>query len=166
MSDIIENSSIVKVVLVVQDVEKKAALFGKLFGLDEPKVVISQPAPTDEASSTFTMYNGNRITGRVKLVNLSMGPIILELVEPVDHESPWGEHLRRHGEGIFSIVYTVDHFESQREVLERAGFPLFHLGEYGAGRYAYFDTLKALGITLCLQNLERRAPQGGSARVS
>jgi hypothetical protein len=74
----------------------------------------------------------------------------------MDGNSPWAEHLEKRGEGIFSIVCTVDGFEKQISMMNELGMPLYHLGEYGSGRYAYFETLAALGTTLCLQNLDNR----------
>ncbi len=150
----IENQSIVKLVLVVRDIEAKVDAFVALFGMERPKVITTSPPPA--GSKAFTELRGKRITGRVKLTSLAMGAVSLELIEPVDEVSPWAEHLREHGEGIFSVVCTVGNFEQHVALMQDKGMPLYHLGEYGAGRYSYYETLGTLGITLCLQNLEKR----------
>ncbi len=150
----IESSSIVKLVLVVRGIEAKVEGFAMLFGLEKPRVIATTPpAP---GSKAFTEFRGRKITGRVKLASFTMGAVQLELIEPVDQESPWAEHLRLHGEGIFSVVFTVKEFEQNVELMRKMGMPLYHLGEYGGGRYSYYETLGTLGTTLCLQNLEKR----------
>jgi methylmalonyl-CoA/ethylmalonyl-CoA epimerase len=150
----IENNRVVKLVLVVREIEKKAQAFASLLGIEAPAVVSTPPAgPVPPAC---TELRGTRIRGAVKLANIPMGPVTLELIEPMDGVSPWAEHLRDRGEGIFSIVMTVDDFEGHQAFMNERGMPLYHVGEYGTGRYAYFDTLSDLGITLCLQNLQKR----------
>lgn len=151
----IGNTSLVKIVLVVREIEKKLDRYVVLFAIERPRISVSSPpAP---GSKSFTELRGERIDGPVKMANVPMGPVILELIEPLDGKSPWGEHLESRGEGIFSIVFTVDEFEQQTAMMGERGMPLYHLGEYGSGRYAYFETLAQLGITLCLQNLEKRS---------
>ena len=83
-----------------------------------------------------------------------MGPVTVELIEPVDQESPWAEFLRERGEGIFSLVFTVKDFDAHVERLAAEGMPIYHRGEYGSGRYAYFESQDKLGITLCIQEIE------------
>lgn len=153
----LKNSEMVKMVLVVADVERRVDAFCSLFPMERPKVVATDPAPLEDRSATYTTFRGRRITGRVKMANLKMGPVTVELIEPVDSDSPWAEHLRRHGEGIFSIVFTVENFEGEARELHAAGVERYHVGEYGSGRYAYFGTEDLLGVVLGLQSL-------GSAR--
>ena len=150
----IANNRIVKLVHVVRDIEKKVEAFTALFGIERPEIVSTTPPAPD--GRAFIEFRGARITGRVKLANVPMGPVVMELIEPVDEQSPWAEYLRSHGEGIFAIVYTVNDFETHVYMMGEKGMPLYHLGEYGAGRYSYYETLARLGITLCLQNLEKR----------
>jgi methylmalonyl-CoA/ethylmalonyl-CoA epimerase len=152
--DHLQNHSLVKIVLVVHDIEKKVDSFVALFGIARPQVV--SPSPPAPDSKAVTEFHGKRISGLVRLANIAMGSVTLELIEPMDGNSPWAEHLEKRGEGIFSIVCTVDGFEKQISMMNELGMPLYHLGEYGSGRYAYFETLAALGTTLCLQNLEKR----------
>jgi methylmalonyl-CoA/ethylmalonyl-CoA epimerase len=150
----IGNKSVVKIVLVVSDIEKKVDTFASLFGIERPRVVLSSPpAP---GSKAFTDFRGDHVSAPVKMTTFQMGPIGVELLEPLDDKSPWAEHLRKRGEGIFSVVWEVEGFEDHIEMMGKRGLPLYHLGEYGSGRYAYFETLSALGITLGLQNKDKR----------
>jgi hypothetical protein len=150
----IANNAIVKLVHVVRDIEQKVEAFAALFGIPRPAIITTTPPAPD--GNAFTEFRGERITGRVKLANVPMGAVVLELIQPVDEKSPWAEYLQKHGEGIFSLVCTVDRFGEHVALMNSRGMPLYHVGEYGAGRYSYYETLETLGITLCLQNLERK----------
>jgi methylmalonyl-CoA/ethylmalonyl-CoA epimerase len=150
----IASNAIVKLVHVVRDIEQKVEAFATLFGIPRPEIIATTPPPPQ--GKAFTEFRGTRITGRVKLANVPMGAVVLELIQPVDEESPWAEYLAARGEGIFSVVCSVDRFEEHMALMNARGMPLYHLGEYGSGRYSYYKTLDSLGITLCLQNLERK----------
>ena len=150
----ITNNELTKIVHVVGDIESAAARFSALFGTEKPKVVHTTP-PDGSDPRVFTWYRGRNITGRVKLANLKMGPVTVELIEPVDGESPWAEFHQNHGDGIFSLVFTVKDFDAHIERLEAEGMPIYHRGEYPGGRYAYFESKDQLGVTLCVQEIDR-----------
>ena len=148
----VTNRELTKMVHVVCDVEAVSKRFASLFGVDPPKVVHTTP-PDGSTPKIYTWYRGRNIPGRVKLANLRMGPVTVELIEPVDMDSPWGAFLRNHGEGIFSLVFTVTDFDAHIERLAEEGMAIYHRGEYGSGRYAYFESTEQLGVTLCVQEL-------------
>jgi methylmalonyl-CoA/ethylmalonyl-CoA epimerase len=150
----VASKDLTKIVHVVRDVAKTAERFAGLFGIDPaPKVVHTSP-PDGSDPKIYTWFRGRKITGRVKLANLRMGPVTVELIEPVDAESPWAQFLRDRGEGIFSLVFTVKDFDAHIERLKDKGMPIYHRGEYGTGRYAYFESTDQLGITLCIQEID------------
>jgi methylmalonyl-CoA/ethylmalonyl-CoA epimerase len=82
-----------------------------------------------------------------------MGPVTLELLEPLDEPSPWSEFKEKHGQGVHFITFTINDFEQHIDFVENQGFPLIHKGEYGTGRYCYFDAEQVLGVTLGLQEI-------------
>jgi methylmalonyl-CoA/ethylmalonyl-CoA epimerase len=149
----VTSKDLTKMVHVVRDVDKAAASFTALFGLEPAPRVVTTTPPDGSDPRIFTWFRGRNISGRVKLANLKMGPVTVELIEPVDAESPWAEFLRDHGEGIFSLVFTVTDFDAQIERLNASGMSIYHRGEYGSGRYAYFESRDQLGITLCIQEI-------------
>ena len=149
----ITNNELTKMVHVVHDVEKAVEHFAALFGMERPKVVHTTP-PDGSNPKVYNRFRGRSIGGRVKLANLQMGPVTVEVIEPVDADSPWAEFQRRHGDGIFSLVFTVKDFDAHIERLGSEGMPIFHRGEYGSGRYAYFESKDQLGVTICLQEID------------
>lgn len=149
----ITNNELTKIVHVVGNIDRALAKFSSLFGMEKPSVVATG-APDKDNPKVFTRFRGSDIAGRVKLANLKMGPVTVELIEPVDEESPWAEFYRDHGEGIFSLVFTVKDFDAHIERLAQEGMPIYHHGEYGTGRYAYFESRDQVGVTICVQEID------------
>lgn len=147
------KNSIAKIVLVVEDMESKLDHFRSLFAVGDIRSIVSENTAPPAGTDYQTIFRGHAIKGKVKMANVDMGDIMLELIEPLDHESPWYEFYNTHGEGIFSIVFNDEEFDRHAESLARQGMGLYHFGSYPGGRYAYFDTEKNLGTTLCLQQL-------------
>lgn len=149
----VTSNELTKMVHVVHDIEQAVARFSALFGMDPPQIVHTSP-PDGSDPKVYTWFRGRNITGRVKLANLQMGPVTVELIEPVDADSPWAEFQRNHGDGVFSLVFTVKDFDAHISRLEGEGMPIYHRGEYGSGRYAYFESKDQLGVTLCIQEID------------
>jgi methylmalonyl-CoA/ethylmalonyl-CoA epimerase len=150
---IVASRDLTKMVHVVHDIESAVERFATLFGMERPKVTTTT-APGGTDPRVYTWYRGRNIAGLVKVASLQMGPVQLEFIQPVDAESPWAEFHQKHGDGIFSIVFTVDDFDLHIKRLEAEGMPIYHRGEYGTGRYAYFESEDQLGVTLCIQEID------------
>lgn len=60
----------------------------------------------------------------VKLVWLPLGDNFIELIEPVDNESRFAQHLREKGEGFFHISIFADDYEAEIKALKEKGYKL------------------------------------------
>ena len=150
----IENRNLVKIGIVVEDIEAAARHYAELFGMDMPVIRVPDPAREPKhTDSSYTWYRGKFVPGRVKLANMQLGAVTVELLEACDEESPWNEFRREHAQGVHFITFNVPGFEQHIDFMESQGYPLIHKGEYGSGRYSYFDTIAKLGVTLGLQEL-------------
>jgi methylmalonyl-CoA/ethylmalonyl-CoA epimerase len=150
----IENNNLIKVGLIVDNIDDAAKTFSELFGIPTPEIILPpetfSPDPTGE---TYTLYQGELVAARTKICNLQMGSVTVELLEPLDEPSPFTDFKEQHGQGIQYITFTVNGFEQHIDFVESKQLPLIHKGEYGAGRYCFFDSVKQLGIQLGLQEL-------------
>ncbi|MEK3911384.1 VOC family protein [Paenibacillus sp. FSL H7-0331] len=150
----IENHNLMKIGIVVDDIEEAARHYAELFGIEMPKIRVPDPDRVPQhTESGYTWYRGKFIRGQVKLANLQMGPVTVELLEAYDEPGPWNEFKQLQGQGVHFITFTVPGFEQHIDFVESKGYPLTHKGEYGSGRYSYFDTIAKLGVTLGLQEL-------------
>ena len=154
----IDNNKLVKIGIVVDDIYETAKNYSTLFGIPMPEIVLpSDDFVLDPTGENYTQYRGEIVPARTKMANLQMGPVTIELLEPLDEPSPWTEFKQKNGPGVHFITFTVNGFEEHINFVEDQNIPLIHKGEYGSGRYCFFDSLSQLGVTLGLQELGTKA---------
>jgi methylmalonyl-CoA/ethylmalonyl-CoA epimerase len=76
-------------------------------------------------------------TPHVRLTYLDAGSIYIQLVEPLDDESPIAAHLAEHGEGVHHVAFGVDDVPGAAAALADDGAPAVALGS-GRGRPSAF----------------------------
>ncbi|TBL81987.1 VOC family protein [Paenibacillus thalictri] len=146
----ISNKNIVKLGIVVDNVEEAAAYYAKIFGIEVPEVSTPGPeTPPDPTGRAYTWYQGSDRKPRCKYAKIYTDPIYLELIEPLpDVPNPFTDFLEKRGPGIFFIAFYVEGFEEHVQFMEQLGLPLTFKQDKGHERYAYFDTIAKLGIAL------------------
>ena len=83
-----------------------------------------------------------------------MGPIGIELIQPVSGESPHKRFLESRGEGINHLAFVVDDIEEAISIMLEAGFKLLSSSKnQGGGGMAYFDTDKVGGVQIELEEI-------------
>jgi methylmalonyl-CoA/ethylmalonyl-CoA epimerase len=100
---------------------------------------------TDEALRFYSGRLGLRVASseelaepRVRLTYLDAGNAYLQLVEPLDGDSPLSRWLDEHGEGLHHICFGVDDVQTAAIALSDDGAPI-SLGS-GRGRVSAFVT--------------------------
>lgn len=139
----IGNNLICQVGIIVNDIEKIAGNYSKIFGMKMPAIIV-----TDAEEKAQTRYRGEPTKARAKLAFFNMGQVQLELIEPDEHPSTWREFLDAHGQGIHHIAFIIKGMNEVVAYLENNGMPLVQKGEYTGGRYAYMDSVPKLGAIL------------------
>jgi methylmalonyl-CoA/ethylmalonyl-CoA epimerase len=139
----LDTRAIVQVGLVVRDIERAIAAFSRLFGLPEPEIIV-----TDPYQSARTQYRGEPTEARAKLAFFPMGPVALELIEPLGGPSTWREFLDANGPGIHHIALKAEGTDQVVASLTEKGACLAQGGYYTGGRYTYLDTGPELGFVL------------------
>ena len=88
----------------------------------------------------------------VKATNL--GPIGIELIQPVSGDTPQKKFLESRGEGIHHIAFIVNDIEEAISIMVEAGFKVISSSKNeGGGGMAFFDTDKVGGIAIELEEL-------------
>jgi len=141
--DKLPTNVICQIGLVVRDVAATARAYAEVFGLPVPPVRMTGPQ-----AETQTRHRGQPTPGRAKLAFFDMGPLSLELIEPVDGPSTWREFLDAHGEGVHHVAFHIQGMAETVGFLESRGIPLVQRGEYRGGRYAYLDAAPQLKVIL------------------
>lgn len=91
---------------------------------------------------------------KIKIKMLQLGPLMLELTEPVAGGNYNETYMDEHGEGANHIAYQVDDLEKEVKELEDKGVPVMY---HAKGAYAYLDTRKVGGVVIELFQKRRQA---------
>jgi hypothetical protein len=140
--DVLRNPQIDQVGMVVPDAVSAAEKLDRILGIG-PFRVVEWPVEGVDSEAT---YRGQPGRFRIRVAFAQVGPMQLELVEPLEGDSIWSEFLQQRGPGLHHVRLSVHDFESVVAGLEAAGLEKvcsgtgFHVGT----RWAYFDTTHLL----------------------
>jgi methylmalonyl-CoA/ethylmalonyl-CoA epimerase len=134
--------------IVVKDIEAKARAWSQLLGLPMPEITVTAPVEVAQ-----TEYRGERSSAQAKLAFFHLGPLDIELIEPIGAPSTWQDQLNQHGDSVHHIAFQIAGMGDTLADLDAQGLPLVQRGEYTGGRYAYVDGGAQLGtIVELLEN--------------
>jgi len=104
-----------------------------------------EPVTTPVAEKTF--HGKPTEDYGVKIQMAQLGDIRIELIQPVEGESPSKEFLDSKGEGINHICFSVDDLEKEAAKLAKKGFKVVSSVKFvNGGGNVYFDTGKVGGV--------------------
>jgi catechol 2,3-dioxygenase-like lactoylglutathione lyase family enzyme len=139
----LDSNTVVQIGIIVKDVEKTASAYAEVFGIPKPEVV---PIAGDAFANTN--YRGRPSTAHGKAAFFDLGPVQMELIEPVGAPSTWEEFLQIHGEGLHHIAFKTQDMGAAREFLASQGMETIQQGGWDGGQYAYVDGASRLGLIL------------------
>ncbi len=128
-----ENWVLTQVGVVVRDVEKAVKRLGELGIGPFDKMVL--PPEREE------YFRGKRMYAEFDIRGTRMGNVQLELIQPLEGDSPHKEFLETKGEGIQHVMYQVDNLEETVKELTDRGVEVLLRAKFPGGRgVAYVDT--------------------------
>jgi methylmalonyl-CoA/ethylmalonyl-CoA epimerase len=139
----LDSKTVVQIGIIVRDAEKTAAHYAEVFGLPKPEVV-------EIAADSFakTDFRGQPSEAKGKAAFFDLGPVQMELIEPVGAPSTWEEFLRTKGEGIHHIAIRTEDLAGARQLLQSKGMETIQSGGWDGGQYAYVECTPQLGTIL------------------
>jgi methylmalonyl-CoA/ethylmalonyl-CoA epimerase len=119
----------------------------------------------NEARFDKTLVHGKPTPFSLRVAFGALGGVLLELLEPLDDQSPHAEFLATRGEGLHHMAYLVPDFDEQLAAV-RAARPEAELLIDGTGpgnpvRWVYVDGGAARGTVI---ELLERTPQAEACR--
>lgn len=144
----LSSTSIVKVIVVTDDLEKTVSAYRALLGTGH--------AP-DESGEThemvrepYTRYKGAEITDTpMNVESVFTDNFWFEIIQPLGKNDPWAAWLHDHGTSICSICLLSDGpLDQDENVMEKLGFASIFKQEKGYEAYEYFDTSQTLGVLM------------------
>ena len=97
-------SNMVQIGVIVRDLDRTVKFLSEVFGLG-PFRYITYPPDRDDMETT---YRGEPGAYSHRIAFTELGPVELEIVQPLTGESGLTEFLEEHGEGIQHIRFNVD----------------------------------------------------------
>lgn len=149
MSESIEPSKIfndfVQVGVIVEDVEATIKILSEVFGLGPFRIF---DWPSEDRSDLKRTYHGEPAKFTARLAFTEIGPIELELIQPLEVPSAWADYLSEHGPGIHHIRFNVDDFELVVDYLKDRNVNVSQSGEgiRPGTMWANLDTESLIGF--------------------
>ena len=153
----VKISELYQVGIVVQDLDKSMERYQSTFGIGPWTVMNIDPSIFSEMT-----YHGRPVQHKFRAALAMVGPMQLELIEPIEGDNIFSDFLKEHGEGVHHLGHVrVENLDETIQTLEKEGFPCLQSGCFPGGGYAYIDTLKTLGTIIELLAIPEGAPAPG-----
>ncbi len=133
--------------IVVRDMEKAIRNYKEVFGISFPKVVIPD--------FFNRVYRGNPENFRMKIGRTMMGELQIELIQPLEGKTIYGEFLEKWGDGIHHLGFDVNNLDERVAAFRKLGIGVLMNGERVGGKFAYMDTEGSVGIIVELIQREK-----------
>jgi methylmalonyl-CoA/ethylmalonyl-CoA epimerase len=135
----------VQIGVVVADLEKTTCALTEIFGIGPFNIV---DWPPEGRADLKRFYHGQPADFTARMAFTELGPIELELIQPVSGQSIWADFLRESGGGIHHIRFNVDELEPVQEYL--AGQDILS-AQHGSGirpgtMWMNFDSMEKVGF--------------------
>lgn len=141
----LSSTSIIKVIVVTDDLDKTVAGYKTLLGTGTPP---AEETAHNLTRTPFTKYMGKDITDlSMKVESVFTDNFWFEIIQPLGSNDPWAAWLKEHGTSICSVcLLSSGALENDEAVMKKAGYASIFKQEKGYEAYEYFDTAKDLGV--------------------
>jgi hypothetical protein len=137
----------VQIGVIVPDVAQSTKVLSEVFGIGPWRVIDWPPAGRTDIER---YYCGEPAQFTARMAFSELGPIELELIQPLEGKSIWADFLEQHGPGIHHIRFNVHDMDPVVGYLATQGIGI---AQQGSGirpgtTWANFDTEKCVGFTI------------------
>ena len=141
----LQDKKIGQIVIVVNDIEKTAQSYCRVFDLEAPRI---EQIPLCDTLPVY--YKGELTDCDAKICTFDFNGVIFELMQPGKERSVWRDYLDKYGEGVFDIGFWVDDRMASLKRLSAVGAEPVHVGFFNDGTYSLVDAKEALGVLVNL----------------
>jgi len=133
--------------IVVRDMDRTIKNYREIFGISFPRVVVPD--------YFNRVYRGNPENFRMKIGLAMMGEMQIELIQPLEGKTAYGEFLEKWGEGIHHLGFYVNNLDERVAAMQKLGVDVLMSGERVGAKFAYLDTVEIVGIIIELIQKEK-----------
>lgn len=118
-------SDFVQIGAVVEDIDQSMKALSRIFGIGPWRAIMWPPEGREDIKRE---YYGEPADFTARMAFTEMGPIELELIQPLEGDNIWADFLEEHGEGIHHIRFNVPDIEPVIAYLKRHGIEVAQSG--------------------------------------
>ena len=144
----LSSTSIVKFIVVTDDLERTVSAYRALLGVDR------EPEPGNIEHhclrAPFTQYMGRPIAETpMKVESVCSENVWFEIIQPLGDNDPRAAWLKGHGTSVCSVcLMSNGSLEADESKMKEMGYAQVFKQEKGYEAYTYFDTAQDLGTLL------------------
>ncbi len=154
MDNVFPLTQINQIALVVRDLDAALRRYWETLGVGPWKVYTYGSPLVREMT-----YRGRPHEYRMRLALAEVGPLVIELLQPLSGDNIYVEHLDSKGEGLHHVGIFVPSFDQAVAQAQQQGFSVLQsgrgYGRWGDGGFAYLDTEAMFGVILELIEVPR-----------
>jgi methylmalonyl-CoA/ethylmalonyl-CoA epimerase len=143
MKDIEQKASplrIEQVGIVVKNREKAMQTLTSIWGIGPFRLL--------DCDLPDGVVRGKKTHCKAKLAFAQAGPIEIELIEPEEGESTWGEFLRDRGEVVHHVGTWITDMDKEIADCREKGVGVLQYGDDKDAKFAYLDTEPTVGVII------------------
>ena len=141
------QDGIAQIALIVPDLDRAVKAYWHRFGIGPWHIYTYRQPMVQEMS-----YHGEPADYAMRLALSWIGPLRIELIQPLDGDSVYHDFVREHGYGVHHLGVLVEDMAAALARAEEAGLTMIQddsgFGLDGDGHYAYLDTQDLIGVDL------------------
>jgi hypothetical protein len=147
-----EFRDLVQIGVVISDLDASIRVLSEVFGIGPFRTIDWPPAGRTDMER---FYHGGPADFTARMAWTELGPIELELIEPLEGESIWSDFLEEHGEGIHHIRFNVSDLEGVIRYLTAQGIAVTQQGSgiRPGTTWAYLGTESKVGFIVEVMNV-------------
>jgi len=125
--------------MVVRDIDKTVEYYTSLgIGPFKPLAM----------NITEKWVRGKRVELKGRALVVKLGPVELELIQPLEGPSIFFEFLKKRGEGLHHLGFPVENLDGEEERLVKQGLKVLQKGRGPNCGYTHFETDAIGGVVL------------------
>ena len=139
----------VQIGVVVADLDRTVKALSEIFGVGPFRLITIPPADRADVRKSY-FYHGQPGNFTARLAFAELGPVELEIIQPLSGDSIWADFLKEHGEGIHHLRFNLSELEPAVEHLAAHGIGLTQQGSgiRPGTTWANFDTEAKVGFVI------------------
>jgi methylmalonyl-CoA/ethylmalonyl-CoA epimerase len=148
-------NGIAQVCLIVEDIEEAVKNYWDVFGIGQWQFY-TYGKPLVKRMTR----HGKPTEYKMKVALANIGPLRIELIQPLEGDTVYSEFVKEHGYGVHHFGVLVNDMEEAMNKAKEAGFTVTQDGAgFGLdddGHYAYLNTEDLIGTTIELIERPKR----------